>query len=146
MIRPVQVHDTALGLAALREPRPGSPATASAEALSRHLGQLAAEGYRLVGVFEDEDGPAVTVAGYRTMTTLAGGRTLYLDDLSTLPRFRGRGHAGRLLVWLDAEARRLGSEALHLDSGVGEARFTVHRQYLRHSMGITCHDLEKRLP
>ena len=45
-----------------------------------------AEGYRLIGVFEDGRTDAVAVAGFRVGHSLAWGRHLYVDDLSTLPR------------------------------------------------------------
>ena len=43
------------------------------------------EGYRMVGVFEEEP-HALAVAGFRVAHMLAWGRYLYVDDLSTLPR------------------------------------------------------------
>ena len=74
------------------------------------------EGYRIVGAFEGER--CVAVAGFRVIHNLAWGDTLYVDDLSTLPDARRRGHARALLDWTLEEARRLGCAALHLDSGV----------------------------
>lgn len=144
-LRPIPPPDAALALPALRELRPHSPALADVEALRAHLQAIEAEGYRLVGVFEPERPEAVAVAGYRVMTTLWEGRMLYVDDLSTLPDARGRGHAGALLAWLDTEAVGLDCAALHLDSGVGEARYTAHRQYLKHGMNIVAHHFQKRL-
>ena len=77
----------------------------------------AAEGYRLVGAFEDGTPHALAVAGFRVGHMLARGRYLYVDDLSTLPEARRRGYGRQLLDWLADEARRLGCERLHLDSG-----------------------------
>ncbi|WP_019008064.1 GNAT family N-acetyltransferase [Deinococcus aquatilis] len=134
-----------LALSALRELRPHAPALATAEALAAHLHAVAPEGYRLAGAFESGREDAVAVAGYRIMNTLAFGRILYLDDLSTLPGARGRGHAGALLHWLEPEARRLECRALHLDSGVGPHRFAAHRLYLKAGFNITCHHFEKEL-
>ena len=39
---------------------------------------------------------------------LAWGHYLYVDDLSTVPAARGRGHADLLLAWVVDEGRRLG--------------------------------------
>ena len=144
-IRPVTVTNAALALPALRELRPAVPQTQSVEALTTHLLDVEAEGYCLVGSFEEGRTEAAAVAGYRPLTMLAFGRMLYVDDLSTLPEARGRGHARALLRWLEDEARRLGCSGLHLDSGVGPARFTAHRLYLSAGMNITAHHFEKVL-
>ena len=65
-----------------------------------------AEGYRLVGVFEDEPEHALAVAGFRVGHMLMWGRFLYVDDLSTLPKARRRGYGRRLLEWLGEEAEQ----------------------------------------
>lgn len=97
------------------------------------------EGYRLVGVFEDGGSEAMAVAGFRTGHSLAWGHYLYVDDLSTLPEARRRGHGRALLDWLLDEARRLGCDQLHLDSGVGLDRADAHRLYLNAGMVIYAH-------
>lgn len=136
MIDELLPPDTARGWRAMRELRPhiGDAATFAAhvDAVQRP------EGYRLLGSFEDGD-DAVAVAGFRVAHHLAWGRALYVDDLSTLPEARGRGHAGALLDELLAEAGRLGCEELHLDSGVGPARWTAHRLYMNHGLTIVSH-------
>jgi GNAT superfamily N-acetyltransferase len=104
-----------------------------------------AEGYRLVGVFEEGEAKAVAAAGFRVGHMLAWGRFLYVDDLSTLPAARRRGHGRALLEWLTEEARRLGCEQLHLDSGVGPDRFDAHRLYLNVGLAITSHHFAQRL-
>jgi GNAT superfamily N-acetyltransferase len=98
------------------------------------------EGYRLAGAF-DESGPdAVAVAGFRIAHNLAWGkRFLYLDDLSTLPAARGRGHARALLDWLLEEARRQQCRQFHLDSGVGHERADAHRLYFNAGLEIVGH-------
>lgn len=97
------------------------------------------EGYRLVGVFEAEEPEAVAVAGFRSAHSLAWGHYLYVDDLSTLPQARRRGHGRALLDWLLEEAGRLGCDQLHLDSGVSLDRADAHRLYLNAGMVIACH-------
>ena len=96
------------------------------------------EGYRLVGVFEEEP-RALAVAGFRLGQNLAWGRFLYVDDLSTLPEARRRGYGRLLLDWLADEARRLECEQLHLDSGVGLDRADAHRLYLNAGYVISSH-------
>jgi GNAT superfamily N-acetyltransferase len=102
-------------------------------------------GYRLLGVFRDDAVCAVAVAGFREVMGLAWGRYLYVDDLSTLPAERGAGHADRLMIWLGDEARRLGCEGLHLDSGLAAERAPAHRLYMRHKMRISAHHFERNL-
>src|SRR5689334_9628983 len=70
-------------------------------------------GYRLIGVFLPERDSAVAVAGFRELTALGLGHCLYVDDVSTLPSYRGQGYGDRLMSWLADEARRLGCEGLH---------------------------------
>jgi GNAT superfamily N-acetyltransferase len=97
------------------------------------------EGYRLVASVEEGEAEASAAAGFRILHLLAWGRVLYVDDLSTLPERRGRGHAGGLMRWLLEEAGRLGCAQLHLDSGVGPGRQDAHRLYLGHRMRISAH-------
>lgn len=97
------------------------------------------EGYRLVGAFEEGEASACAVAGFRTCHSLAWGHYLYVDDLSTLPDSRRRGHARELLDWLLAEAGRLGCDQIHLDSGVGVDRADAHRLYMSAGLVISAH-------
>jgi GNAT superfamily N-acetyltransferase len=97
------------------------------------------EGYRLVGTFEDGSPAAVAAAGFRIAHSISWGRHLYVDDLSTLPKARRRGHGRRLLDWLVEEGRRSGCEQLHLDSGVGANRADAHRLYLNAGLVISAH-------
>lgn len=97
------------------------------------------EGYRLVAAFDPPAEQASGVAGFRTGHNLAWGFFLYVDDLSTLPETRRRGHGGALLQWLLVEARRLGCDSFHLDSGVGPDRTDAHRLYFNQGLVITSH-------
>lgn len=102
------------------------------------------EGYRLVAAVED-DGSVAAVAGFRVLSMLAFGRVLYLDDLTTLPSARRRGHARALLDWCAAEAVRLSCDELHLDSGVGADRQDAHRLYFNSGMRITSYHFARGL-
>jgi GNAT superfamily N-acetyltransferase len=97
------------------------------------------EGYRLVAILPEEGTAAVAVAGFRLGTSLSWGRHLYVDDLSTLSSSRGAGLASQLLAWIYEEAQRLGCREIHLDSGVGPARYAAHRLYLRSGYVINAH-------
>jgi GNAT superfamily N-acetyltransferase len=96
-------------------------------------------GYRLVAAFEDGESDAAAVAGFRPGHSLAWGHFLYVDDLSTQPAFRRRGHGRALLEWLLEEGRRLGCDQLHLDSGVGLDRADAHRLYLNAGLVVAAH-------
>jgi GNAT superfamily N-acetyltransferase len=102
-----------------------------------------AEGYRLIGTFENSEPEAVAVAGFRSGHSLAWGRYLYVDDLSTLPEARRRGHGRALLEWLLGEGGRLGCDQLHLDSGVSPDRSDAHRLYLNAEMVIAAHHFSR---
>ena len=43
------------------------------------------------------------------------------------------------------EGRRLGCEAVHLDSGVGSDRAAAHRLYMRHHLRISSHHFQLEL-
>jgi len=79
----------------------------------------------------------VAVAGFRVIHNLFSGDTLYVDDLSTLPGARGRGHGRALLEWCKEEGRRQGCGEFHLDSGVGPEREDAHRLYFNTGLRIT---------
>jgi GNAT superfamily N-acetyltransferase len=98
-------------------------------------------GYRLIHT--RHEGMVAAAAGYRILDFLAWGRVLYVDDLVTLPQFRGRGHGGALLDWMIAEAGEAGCDALHLDSGHG--RHDAHRMYLNKGMRIGSHHFSLEL-
>lgn len=101
-------------------------------------------GYRLVAVVA-ESGAVEAVAGFRVTDNLAWGHHVYVDDLSTLPHARGKGHAAALLSWLVDEAARTECVAMHLDSGVGENRLDAHRLYLNDGYRISSHHFSKDL-
>ena len=144
MIREVVAPDTGLVFEAMRTLRPHyrdrDAFVARVDRVQRP------EGYRVVAAFEDAE-QAVAAAGFRVVHSLAWGeRALYVDDLSTLPGARRRGHAGALLRWLADEARRLGCDQLHLDSGVGADRRDAHRLYFNAGMGIVSYHFVRRFP
>ena len=142
-IREIVPPDTSLAFRALAALRP--QLTSEAEFVRLVDSVQRAEGYRLVGAFESEWPHAAAVAGFRVGHMLAWGRFRYVDDLSTLPEARRRGHGRRLLEWLIEEGRRLGCEQIHLDSGVGSGRAEAHRLYLNTGLQITSHHFARSL-
>ena len=93
------------------------------------------QGYLLAVARDGEQ--VVAAAGFRILVSLAWGKFLYVDDLSTDTANRSRGFGKQLLDWLIDYARREGCDQLHLDSGVH--RFDAHRFYLRERMRISSH-------
>ena len=142
-LRELSGPDVALGYDAMHELRGHRPPLATPAAFVAWVTARAAEGYRLVGAFLPDEAQAVAVVGFRPMTLLYAGRTLYIDDLSTRAVHRGQGLGRALLAWMEAEARRQGCEQLQLDSGV--QRFPAHRIYLRDGYDINAHHFAKRL-
>lgn len=116
------------------------PRWQTSEALVEFIDKrLRPDGYRLVGVFEDNSDTALSVIGFRGAWSTAWGHYLYVDDISTVPNARGRGYADMLIQWVIEEAERVNYEAIHLDSGVGEDRAAAHRLYMRNRLLINAH-------
>jgi GNAT superfamily N-acetyltransferase len=59
---------------------------------------------------------AVCALGYRIQYS-PGWASRCTVDIATLPEWRGKGFAAELMAWVEAEAKRLGCSAVHLDSG-----------------------------
>ena len=133
-VRELSEDETALAHRALLELR---PAFSSLTDFVRQVNKVQRpEGYRLIGSFDDEAKyEAVGAAGFRTAHNLVCGYFIYVDDLVTLPDFRGRGHADALMSWLFDEVDRLGCDQLLLDSATH--RHDAHRFYLKHRLQIS---------
>jgi GNAT superfamily N-acetyltransferase len=104
------------------------------------------EGYRLVGSFDDGIENAAAVAGFRLGHMLAWGRYIYVDDLSTSPDVRRRGHARALLDWLLEEGRRSGCDQIHLDSATRLERADAHRLYMNAGYVISALHFQRAVP
>ncbi|HEU0315741.1 MAG TPA: GNAT family N-acetyltransferase, partial [Solirubrobacteraceae bacterium] len=126
-VREILPPDTALAFRAMRELRPHWGEEAE---FVRRVDELQRPaGYRIVGSFDPGSPHAAAVAGFREGHNLAWGHFVYVDDLSSHPDARGRGHGGAVLDWVHEEAARLGVDDVHLDSGVGPEREDAHRLY-----------------
>ncbi len=95
------------------------------------------EGYLMAYVMEN--GKAASFAGFREMEMFYSGKIIYIDDLSTLPEYRGKGYGGILLDYIHRLARDKGKEEVHLDSGY--QRNTAHRLYLNKGYVLAAHHL-----
>lgn len=100
------------------------------------------EGYQLAFI-EGEEGYALSVIGFRYLQFTFKGKHFYIDDLSTLPEARGKGHGGALLEHVFALAKQKGYEHVTLDSG--HQRFNAHRLYLNKGFIITSHHFSKKI-
>jgi GNAT superfamily N-acetyltransferase len=142
MVREIHASETALAYRAMAALR---TALSGEEEFVRRVDDVQRpEGYRLAGAFEDGTEHALAVAGFRVVHNLAwGSAALYVDDLSTLPEGRRRGHGRALLDWTLDEARRLGCEQFHLDSAVGPARADAHRLYMNAGLQITAFHFQR---
>jgi GNAT superfamily N-acetyltransferase len=95
------------------------------------------EGFRIVYIPDGDTVPAA--AGYRFLHTLAWGHILYIDDLVAISTRHKSGLGTALLQYLQNEARQLGCDAVHLDTGY--QRQLAHLAYLRNGFHFDCHHL-----
>ncbi|AOZ99149.1 GNAT family N-acetyltransferase [Flavobacterium commune] len=102
---------------------------------------LQKEGYQLLYI--QEEGITVAIAGYRIYTMLYCGKMLYLDDLSTLENFRGKGYASQLLNYLKEIALEQQCVSIQLDSG--PARTTAHKLYFKEDFTISAYHFHKNI-
>lgn len=97
------------------------------------------EGYVLITISEHEK--VVALAGYRLMNLLYCGKILYIDDLITLPECRGKGYAGKLLVYIDEVAKNNTCKSIQLDSG--HTRYDAHKLYFKSGFTISAFHFQK---
>jgi GNAT superfamily N-acetyltransferase len=93
------------------------------------------EGYKMI--FIEQKGKAVSFCGYRQTTMFYRGKSIYIDDLCSLPEARGKGHASALLDYVIEEAKNQRLQSIHLDSG--HWRHDAHRLYLNKGFIINSH-------
>ena len=121
----------------LRTLRPHLDETVFVEMVKEILG----DGYKLAFIEEDDKG--VAAIGYRHLQFLYNGKHIYIDDLVTLPAYRGKGYAGALLDYVEAEAKSNGYKTITLDSG--HHRTDAHRLYLNKKFAINAHHFVKHI-
>jgi GNAT superfamily N-acetyltransferase len=99
------------------------------------------EGYEIIAACEQEE--VVACIGFRFLTTLAWGKILYIDDLITKEKTRGKGYGKILLDHVIQIARERLCKEVHLDTGY--ARHAAHKVYLKQGFEFNCHHLALKL-
>lgn len=99
------------------------------------------EGYEIIAIKEGEE--LVACIGFRVLTTLAWGKILYIDDLITKEKKRGKGYGKILLDHVVQIARERLCKEVHLDTGY--ARHAAHKVYLKQGFEFNCHHLALKL-
>jgi GNAT superfamily N-acetyltransferase len=99
------------------------------------IGGMMQRGYRLLYLVDGNDVKAAL--GFRFTEHLHWGKSIYVDDLSTLPGERKKGYARKLLDHVMAIAKEAHCNEVHLDSGCGPHRYDAHRLYLKFGFDIT---------
>jgi len=98
------------------------------------------EGYRLLYIKSDSgdnESVVVSILGYRVQNYLWSGKTLYIDDLGTLPSEKRKGHGGALIDYTIQSAKDQKCDAVTLDSSY--PRKDAHRLYLNKRFQLTSH-------
>lgn len=99
------------------------------------------EGYEIIAIHEQEE--IVACIGFRFLTTLAWGKILYIDDLITKEKTRGKGYGKILLGHTIQIAKKRLCKEVHLDTG--HARHAAHKVYLKQGFEFNCHHLALKL-
>ncbi len=95
------------------------------------------EGYEIIAAYEQDE--VVACIGFRFLTTLAWGKILYIDDLITKEKNRGKGYGEFLLDYAIQIARKNLCKQVHLDTGYD--RHAAHQVYLKKGFECRCHHL-----
>jgi len=90
------------------------------------------EGYKVAFIGNEE--LAYSVIGFRILTFLWSGKTLYVDDLSTLSGFKKNGYAGQLFQWTKQYAKENNCDHFSLNSGF--QRRDAYRFYLNQGLFV----------
>lgn len=101
------------------------------------------ECFELAYVPSEDHKKAAAFIGFRTMNMLRTGKIIYVDDLFTLPSYRGHGYAGALLDYVHKQAEEQGIDTVHLDSGF--ALHPAHRLYLSKGYVLACHHFARQI-
>ncbi len=102
---------------------------------------MMSEGYQMAYV--EDNNVAVSVIGFRYLQFLFNGKHIYIDDLSTLEAYRGKGCGGMLLDYVDDVAKKSGYKAVTLDSGTH--RHNAHRLYMNKGFSIQGYHFTKTI-
>ena len=108
------------------------PHLSSPEEFIERWRRQAADGYRILALWQNDDAEPRALAGYRITENLIHGKFLYVDDLIADQSERSRGYGARLLVKLKEEGRAQGCKKLVLDTGLDN--YLAHRFYFRQGL------------
>jgi len=103
--------------------------------------ELMREGYQLA--YLRDENKVVCVAGFKISNSLAVGKNLYIDDLSTLGGSQSKGYGAQMLNWLRSLAKKEGCKFLHLDSNV--QRYLAHKFYLNQNLYIASYQFAEKI-
>lgn len=98
---------------------------------------LLSEGAQMIYI--EDEGKAAAFSVFRINYYFYRGKNMYIDDLGTLPEYRGKGYAGALLDFLKQYAKEQNCENIHLDSGYQPERRDAHRLYLNKGYHLASH-------
>lgn len=104
-----------------------------------------AQGYRLLGIYEEGKTNAVAVCGFREETNLVSGRHIHIDDFVTVPQSRNRGYARRLLDEVFRIAKEHRVQQIQMDSNVSKERKTAHRVLFANDFEIHAYHFVKHI-
>lgn len=126
----------------VKELRPNLP---NPEAYLQQVKEMMQDSYQMIYVWikEGDIHKAVSFAGYRNLQMLHTGKMIYIDDLGTLPGYRGHGYASQLLDYVYQLAKDTGKTGVHLDSGYH--RQMAHRLYLQKGFVLSSHHFAWKL-
>ncbi|TQQ81179.1 GNAT family N-acetyltransferase [Halonotius terrestris] len=97
----------------------------NAEEYFEYLEQMTTTGYRLFGLFVDDE--LAAVAGVNIGVNMYYGRHLWIDELVTDSKHRSEGYGAQLMAYLEDWASERGCNKVALSSGL--QREEAHRFY-----------------
>lgn len=141
VLREIAPHETASAFAALSVLR---PMLTDISGFVEQVNKVQrAQGYRLLGIFEEGKANAVAVCGFREETNLVSGRHLHIDDFVTVPQSRKRGYAHLLLNEVHRIAKENHIAQIQVDSNVSSERTIAHRVYFQNGFEIRAYHFVK---
>jgi GNAT superfamily N-acetyltransferase len=102
------------------------------ESFVEKVTEMISEGYQIAYIEEDDE--VVSAIGFRYLQMLFNGKQIYVDDLTTSEKGRGKGYGSALLDFVIDLAISNGYDCISLDSG--PSRHTAHRLYLNKGFQI----------
>jgi len=101
------------------------------------------EGLEIFYIPDEQNARAAAFISFRRINMLRTGPIFYIDDLFTLPEWRGKGYAGALLDEVAKIAPGLGIRSIHLDSGY--ALHPAHKLYLNKGYFLACNHFAREI-